>query len=87
MARNLEATGGLILAERVTTALTAHVDDAREIVTRVATSGTRLDQDPTIAEYLTVTEVAELTDPTNYLGHAVDLVDRALAVRERGTLR
>ncbi len=48
MSRNLDITGGLILAERVTGALAAHTDSAREIVTAAASSGIPLDQAPEI---------------------------------------
>ena len=84
MARNLDITGGLILAERVTKALSAHTDRARDIVTAAAASGTRLDRDPAITEHLTAAELTELLDPAQYLGHATDLVDRALAARPTG---
>lgn len=84
MARNLDITGGLILAERVTKALSAHTDRARDIVTAAAASGTRLDHDPAITEHLTAAELTELLDPAHYLGHATDLVDRALAERPTG---
>ena len=87
MARNLDITDGLILAERVTKALSAHTDRARDIVTAAAASGTRLDQDPEITEHLSVAELSELLDPTHYLGHATDLVDRALAGRPTGESR
>ncbi len=84
MARNLDLTGGLILAERVTKALSAHTDRARDIVTAAAASGTRLESDPAITEHLTAAELTELLDPAQYLGHATDLVDRALAARPTG---
>ncbi|MBD0863037.1 3-carboxy-cis,cis-muconate cycloisomerase [Gordonia sp. zg691] len=84
MARNLEITGGLILAERVTAAMSTRTDRAREIVTRAARSGHRLDEDPEVTEHLSAVELEELTDPANYLGHAADLVDRALAARSGG---
>jgi 3-carboxy-cis,cis-muconate cycloisomerase len=84
MAHNLDITGGLILAERVTKALSAHTDRARDIVTAAAASGTRLDHDPAITEHLTAAELTELLDPAHYLGHATDLVDRALAARPTG---
>ncbi|GAA3204566.1 hypothetical protein GCM10020255_111020 [Rhodococcus baikonurensis] len=87
MARNLDITGGLILAERVTKALSAHTDRARDIVTAAATSGVGLDRDPAVAEHLSETEIAELLDPAHYLGHATDLVDRALAERPTGGSR
>lgn len=81
MARNLDITGGLILAERVTGALSAHTDSAREIVTAAAASGVPLDRAPEITAHLSADELRDLLDPSNYLGHAVDLVDRALSAR------
>lgn len=84
MSRNLDITGGLILAERVTGALSAHTNGAREIVTATAASGVPLDADPAITAHLTADELRDLLDPANYLGHAVDLVDRALAARSTG---
>ncbi|MBP1163030.1 lyase family protein [Rhodococcus sp. PvR099] len=85
MARNLDITGGLILAERVTGALSAHTDSAREIVTAAAASGIPLDRAPEITAHLSADELRDLLEPSNYLGHAVDLVDRALAFRPART--
>ena len=79
MAHNLEITHGLLLAERVTTALSSHTDAARDIVTAACASGSPLDADPSITKYLEPTEVRELLDPAQYLGHAGDIVDRVLA--------
>ncbi|RGP45306.1 3-carboxy-cis,cis-muconate cycloisomerase [Rhodococcus erythropolis] len=76
--RNLALTGGAVLAEKVVSALSQHVDDALTIVTDAAVSGTALDEDPRITAHLPDDELAELLDPTRYLGHATDLVDRAL---------
>ncbi|QBJ95351.1 3-carboxy-cis,cis-muconate cycloisomerase [Rhodococcus sp. ABRD24] len=87
MARNLDLTGGLILAERVTGALAAHTDTARDIVSAAAASGHPLEQDPEITAHLTEGELHDLLNPSHYLGHAVDLVDRALAVRSTQTDR
>ncbi|WP_137724679.1 lyase family protein [Prescottella subtropica] len=84
LARNLEATGGLILAERVTRALSEHTDAARDIVTSAAASGAALDADPAITAHLSPETLRDLLDPVHYLGHAVDLVDRALATRTTG---
>lgn len=84
MSRNLGVTGGLILAERVTGALAEHTDGAREIVTAAAASGVPLDQAPEITAHLTADVLHDLLDPANYLGHAVELVDRALASRTTG---
>lgn len=87
MARNLDITGGLILAERVTGALSAHTDSARDIVTAAAASGVPLDRAPQITAHLSADELSDLLDPSNYLGHAGDLVDRALAARTTQTDR
>ncbi|NKY35022.1 3-carboxy-cis,cis-muconate cycloisomerase [Nocardia speluncae] len=83
MARNLAVTGGLLLAERVTAALSEHTDRARDIVTAAATANPpALDSDPTIIEYLGAQRVRELLDPSGYLGHAADLVTRVLTERD-----
>ncbi|MGW0018110.1 lyase family protein [Rhodococcus sp. NPDC003382] len=79
LARNLGLTGGAILAEKVTAALAEHTDNARDIVTAAALAGTPLDRDPAITGPLGADRVRELLDPTHYLGHAGDLVDRAVA--------
>lgn len=78
LARNLELTGGAILAEKITAALAEHTDDARDIVTAAARSGTRLDREPAIVDVLGADRVRELLDPGRYLGHTGDIVDRAL---------
>ncbi|WP_072810254.1 lyase family protein [Rhodococcus zopfii] len=82
LARNLGLTGGAILAEKVTAALAEHTDDARDIVTAAAVAGTPLDRDQSITGHLGADRVRELLDPTRYLGHAGDLVDRAVARHE-----
>jgi 3-carboxy-cis,cis-muconate cycloisomerase len=79
---NLDRTGGLLLAERVTLALAEYTDDARAIVTAAAASGKPLSADETIASHLSPDRLRELLDPANYLGHAGELVDRALSARD-----
>ena len=79
MARNLDATGGALLAERVTAALAAHTEQAREIVTARCAVGAPLDSDPAITAFLPPSTVRELLDPAAYLGHAPELVDAILA--------
>lgn len=81
MRRNLDATGGMLLAERVTGALSEYTADARDLVTTVCLAGRPLDADPSITEFLAPEAVRELLDPATYLGHAGDLVDRVLAAR------
>lgn len=82
MARNLDITHGLLLAERVTAALSPHTDSARDIVTAACASGSPLDTDPSITTHLEPEVVRELLDPTKYLGHAGDIVDRILTAAE-----
>ncbi|MBC2638782.1 MULTISPECIES: 3-carboxy-cis,cis-muconate cycloisomerase [unclassified Rhodococcus (in: high G+C Gram-positive bacteria)] len=84
MARNLDVTGGLLLAERVTGALSTRTDDARDLVTAACRSGHPLDEDPGLLEYLQADEIRALLDPAGYLGHAHDIVDRALDTVTRG---
>ncbi|MGV8872345.1 MAG: 3-carboxy-cis,cis-muconate cycloisomerase [Rhodococcus sp. (in: high G+C Gram-positive bacteria)] len=79
MARNLDATGGALLAERVTAALSVHTDSAREIVTARCATGAPLDSDPNITQFLPPATVRELLDPAGYLGHAAEEVDALLA--------
>ncbi|OZF31924.1 3-carboxy-cis,cis-muconate cycloisomerase [Rhodococcus sp. 14-2483-1-1] len=79
MARNLDATGGALLAERVSAALSHHTNDARDIVTARCAAGAPLDTDPAITGFLAQSTVRELLDPAGYLGHAPDLVDTILA--------
>lgn len=79
MARNLEATGGALLAERVTAVLAEHTERARDIVTARCAAGAPLDSDPAITEFLSPSTVRTLLDPAEYLGHAPELVDTVLA--------
>ncbi|MGW0040386.1 3-carboxy-cis,cis-muconate cycloisomerase [Rhodococcus sp. NPDC003348] len=81
MRRNLDATGGMLLAERVTAALSGHTGAARDLVTAACLAGRPLDTDPAVVEFLAPEAVRELLDPATYLGHAGDLVDRVLAAR------
>ncbi|MFC9788510.1 3-carboxy-cis,cis-muconate cycloisomerase [Rhodococcus sp. NPDC127528] len=81
MRHNLDATGGMLLAERVTGALAGYTDTARELVTAACAAGRPLDTDPEVTRYLDPDSVRELLDPARYLGHACDLVDRVLAAR------
>ncbi|AOW92975.1 3-carboxy-cis,cis-muconate cycloisomerase [Rhodococcus sp. WMMA185] len=78
MARNLDITGGAMLAERVTGLLSSRTDSAHDLVAAACRSGHRLDEDPGLLEYLQAEEIRALLDPTGYLGHAHDIVERAL---------
>ena len=93
MRRNLDLTGGLIVAEAVMMALAEHTgrQDAHDIV--YAACRTALDKGSTLLEelarlpevtrHLDKKRLAELTDPVNYLGSAPAMVDRALS-QDRG---
>jgi 3-carboxy-cis,cis-muconate cycloisomerase len=95
MRENLDATGGLLLAENVTTVaaerlgrLKAH--DLVQTVARRAADGERpfreeLLGNGEIREVLSEEEIDAALDPAGYLGSAGTFVDRALArYREEG---
>jgi 3-carboxy-cis,cis-muconate cycloisomerase len=89
MRANLDRTGGLLLAERVSAALVPALGraGAAEVVaeaSQVAASTGRpvrqvLAAQPQVAAVLSDTDLDRLLDPTTYLGSAPRLVDRALA--------
>jgi 3-carboxy-cis,cis-muconate cycloisomerase len=96
MRENLESTGGLVLAEAVTTALAHGMgrDEAHRLVTdasrRALDSGRALHdelaEDAEIGERLSPEEIARALDPAGYLGSADAFVERALARhREQGS--
>jgi 3-carboxy-cis,cis-muconate cycloisomerase len=89
MRANLDRTGGLLLAERISTALQptlgrlkAH--DLVEEASKIALADGRplvnvlLDM-PSVTDALGVDVVRKLFDPSNYLGSADAMIDRALA--------
>jgi len=88
MRRNLDITGGLIVAEAVMMALAPHIGrgEAHDIVygaCRAAIdSGStllvELERRPEVTRHLPPERLAQLTDPVNYLGSAQAMVDRAL---------
>lgn len=88
MRENLDATGGLILAENVTTVLTGELGrlEAHELVKaackRVAQKNTTLKQEllsePGISGALSEAELDAALDPANYLGSSGVFVERAL---------
>jgi 3-carboxy-cis,cis-muconate cycloisomerase len=94
MRANLEATGGLLMTERVATALGEPLGrvGAQELVGRLARqaadSGRPLRAvllaDPTVRERLDQAAIDRLLDPEGYLGSADQLVDRALAAHHAG---
>ncbi len=89
MRANLELTGGLLLAERVTTALAGVLgrQAAHDLVERAARrasaepavsfSDALLDEAAVVAN-LSAAQIGELLDPAGYVGSAGGFVDRAL---------
>ena len=87
MRRNLEASGGLVVAERVSFALTPVLGRtaAHEVVAEAARAASFRDAlmgDERVG--LSPGELDALLDPIGYLGSAEALVDRALAAYEEG---
>jgi 3-carboxy-cis,cis-muconate cycloisomerase len=88
MRRNLDLTGGLIVAEAVMMALAPHTgrQAAHDVVygaCRAALDdGTtllaQLERQPEVTRHLNPARLAELTDPVNYLGSAPAMIDRIL---------
>jgi 3-carboxy-cis,cis-muconate cycloisomerase len=97
MRANLEATGGLLLTERIAGTLAGTLGRvaAGDLVQRLASasagSGRPLREvllaDPTVRARLDEDEVDRLLDPEGYLGAAGQLVDRALAAHRAGAGR
>jgi 3-carboxy-cis,cis-muconate cycloisomerase len=92
MRANLELTGGLLLTEAVSTALTAAGagrSEAKALVAEVsrrAADGGRPLRDELIADErieLSAEEIEQALDPKGYLGSAGAFVDRALEAHAR----
>ena len=89
MRRNLDMSNGLIVAEAVMMGLAPHIgrQDAHDLVyaacRKVNEEGGTLAEVlhamPEIASRLESKEIARLTDPANYLGASVQMVERVLA--------
>jgi len=94
MRRNLDLSGGSIMAEHVVVKLAERIDPvmARALVdTAVSTASSTgrpfkdvVREDPTITTHLEPEELAAALEPSGYLGVAELLIDRALAAY-RGT--
>ena len=88
MRRNLDLTGGLIVAEAVMMALAAHTGRGaahdlvygacRAALDNGTTLLAELEQLPEVTRHLDEKRLAELTDPVNYLGSAPAMIDRVL---------
>jgi len=91
MRRNLELTGGLIVAEAVMMALAEHTgrQEAHHIVAHASRSAlakgvpllAELEGEAKVTQHLSAARLRELTAPGNYLGSALAMVDRLLAER------
>jgi 3-carboxy-cis,cis-muconate cycloisomerase len=91
MKRNLELTGGLIVAEAVMMALAEYIGRgaAHDIVysacRSAADSGneliTELRRRPEVTAHLDDAALQKLVDPVNYLGSAPAMIDRVLSER------
>ena len=89
MRRNLELSGGLIVAEAVMMALAEHTgrQEAHHIVGKAARTAlanatpliSELERDARVTQHLDAERLRQLTDPGNYLGSAPAMVDRLLA--------
>jgi 3-carboxy-cis,cis-muconate cycloisomerase len=94
MRANLEATGGLILAEAAAMALGPHMGRpaahrlVEQACRRAAGQGRHLRDvladDPQVTAHLSTADLERLFDPHNYLGLAEQLVERTLARRPHG---
>jgi 3-carboxy-cis,cis-muconate cycloisomerase len=85
MRRNLDATGGLVLAERIAFMLLDRLGraEAQEVVRQAAAAESFRDallDDPRVG--LDPAELDSALDPSTYLGSATELVDRALVLYE-----
>ncbi len=93
MRRNLDLTGGLPLAENVSTRLAPALGraGARDLVAEVCrvavagglTLGEALIADTRVREHLPADEMGGALDPSGYVGSAAAFVDRALAAHQR----
>jgi 3-carboxy-cis,cis-muconate cycloisomerase len=91
MRRNLDLTGGLIVAEAVMMALAEHT--GRQIAHDVVYAACRtaldkgttllaeLERDGEVTKHLDKAQLAALTDPVNYLGSTDAMIDRALSAQ------
>ena len=97
MRRNLEITGGLLLAERVMFALAASLgrQDAHDLVHAVARRaqeqdqpfGTLLRTEPAVAAVLSPDQIARLLNPESYLGLAAHYADSVVQQAREGQRR
>ena len=95
MAKNLDLSRGLIVAEAVMIGLVPQIgrqqaddvvyDACRAVNEKGGSLADALSADPEISERIDRATIERLTDPANYLGMAPQMVDRVLQSRARGT--
>jgi 3-carboxy-cis,cis-muconate cycloisomerase len=93
MRRNLDLTGGLLLAENVATRLAPSLGRAeaqdlvaevcRDAVANGVSLGDALAADARVQVHLSTEAIGEALDPSGYVGSAAEFVDRALAAHQR----
>jgi 3-carboxy-cis,cis-muconate cycloisomerase len=94
MAANLDASGGLLLAERVVltvAAVTGNQAEARQAVNQAVEASARqptgfaraLARDPVVSSVLSPSQIDDLLDPAGYLGASHIWIERALAAHDR----
>jgi len=89
MRANLDATGGLIMAEAIAFALAEKIgkQDAHHLVEAASKKAvaekkplrTVLESDPNVTAHLDVKRIAQLLEPMAYQGASQALIDRLLA--------
>lgn len=92
MRANLDVTGGLVLSEAVMLRLAGTLgrEPAHHLVMRLVRDSLATDRpfaellrtDPEVSAALAGADVTALLDPLSYVGHAAELVDRALLTSE-----
>jgi 3-carboxy-cis,cis-muconate cycloisomerase len=95
MRANLDATGGLIMAEHVASSLAATIGtaEAHELVRSLSLRARDeersltqlLVQDDTASAHMALGEIERVTDPASYLGSTNAFIDRALALHKAST--
>jgi 3-carboxy-cis,cis-muconate cycloisomerase len=94
MRDNLDITKGLIVSEAVMMGLGPHLgrqyahdlvyDICRKVVATGRPLADLLAENEEIARHMSKAELVKLCDPANYLGQAGEMVDRVLALRQKG---
>jgi 3-carboxy-cis,cis-muconate cycloisomerase len=94
MRKNLDLTGGMIVAEAVMMGLGPHLgrQRAHDLVQEICRAGIAsgrplldlLAENPEISRHVDRAALAKLTDPANYLGVSGEMIDRVLAAYHQG---